>query len=83
MFSLKCFFLCLQLDKRVVPSSADVVVIGGGSLGCSALYHLTKHGVTNAVLLEANKLTAGKVSLLYCMNKILIRYIHSIRIIGS
>ena len=44
-----------------VPESADVVVVGGGSLGCSALYHLAKHGVTNAVLVEANKLTAGEL----------------------
>ncbi|KAF2349552.1 Glycine cleavage T-protein-like N-terminal [Trinorchestia longiramus] len=46
-------------DETPAPSSADVVVIGGGSLGCSALYHLAKLGVTNTVLVEANKLTAG------------------------
>lgn len=32
---------------------------GGGSLGCQTLYHLAKKGVTNAVLLEKDKLTAG------------------------
>ncbi|XP_071548200.1 sarcosine dehydrogenase, mitochondrial-like [Panulirus ornatus] len=42
-----------------IPSEADVVVIGGGIVGCSALYHLAKLGVTNAILLEAHKLTAG------------------------
>lgn len=42
-----------------VPKQADVVVIGGGSLGCQTLYHLAKLGVTNAVLLEKDKLTAG------------------------
>ncbi|XP_012253528.2 sarcosine dehydrogenase, mitochondrial [Athalia rosae] len=41
-----------------VPESADVVVIGGGSAGCNALYHLAKYGV-NAVLLDQAKLTAG------------------------
>ncbi|KAA0201281.1 hypothetical protein HAZT_HAZT002650 [Hyalella azteca] len=46
-------------DETPAPASADVVVIGGGSLGCSALYHLAKLGVTNSVLVEANKLTAG------------------------
>nr|CAG4651589.1 EOG090X014D [Triops cancriformis] len=42
-----------------IPSSADVVIIGGGSIGCNTLYHLTKLGVKNAVLLEKDKLTAG------------------------
>lgn len=42
-----------------LPTSADAVVIGGGSIGCSVLYHLAKdHGI-NAVLLESNKLTSG------------------------
>ncbi|XP_023307143.2 sarcosine dehydrogenase, mitochondrial [Lucilia cuprina] len=41
-----------------VPSSADVVIIGGGSAGCHTLYHLAKRGV-KAVLLERAKLTAG------------------------
>lgn len=45
-----------------VPSEADVVVVGGGMLGCSALYHLAKLGVTNTVLLEAHQLTAGSSS---------------------
>ncbi|XP_071498557.1 sarcosine dehydrogenase, mitochondrial-like [Diadema antillarum] len=42
-----------------VPESADVVVIGGGSIGCSTLYHLMKCGVKSAVLLEKDQLTAG------------------------
>lgn len=42
-----------------VPREADVVVVGGGVLGCSCLYHLAKLGVTNTVLLEAHQLTAG------------------------
>jgi hypothetical protein len=32
---------------------------GGGSVGCQTLYHLAKRGVTNAVLLEKDSLTAG------------------------
>lgn len=42
-----------------LPAEASVVVIGGGIMGCSTLYHLTKLGVTDAILLERNKLTSG------------------------
>ncbi|GAA6231923.1 sarcosine dehydrogenase, mitochondrial [Lates japonicus] len=44
---------------KPLPRSADVVVIGGGSLGCQTIYHLAKMGLTNAVLLERDRLTAG------------------------
>ena len=40
-------------------TSAHVVVIGGGVVGASVLYHLTKAGVTDAVLLERSELTSG------------------------
>jgi dimethylglycine dehydrogenase len=36
-----------------------VVIIGGGAVGASALYHLALAGWTDAVLLEKNELTAG------------------------
>jgi len=42
-----------------LPESAQVVVIGGGVVGASVLYHLTKAGWTDAVLLERRELTAG------------------------
>ena len=42
-----------------LPSHASCVVIGGGVMGCSTLYHLAKLGVSDAVLLERNKLTSG------------------------
>jgi dimethylglycine dehydrogenase len=42
-----------------VKSSAQVVVIGGGVVGASVLYHLTKAGWTDAILLERRELTAG------------------------
>ena len=42
-----------------LPSSASAVVIGGGVMGCSTLYHLAKLGMTDAVLLERNQLTSG------------------------
>jgi dimethylglycine dehydrogenase len=38
---------------------ARVVVIGGGLVGCSILYHLTKLGWTDVVLLERDELTSG------------------------
>jgi len=41
------------------PTTARVVVIGGGVVGVSALYHLAKAGWHDAVLLERNELTAG------------------------
>ena len=42
-----------------LPTHASVVVIGGGIMGCSTLYHLAKMGVGDTVLLERNKLTSG------------------------
>jgi len=42
-----------------LPDRARVVVIGGGAIGTSVAYHLTKIGVTDVVLLERNELTAG------------------------
>ncbi|MBU6378976.1 MAG: FAD-dependent oxidoreductase [Gammaproteobacteria bacterium] len=42
-----------------MKTHAEVVIIGGGAVGCSALYHLTQLGVTDAVLLERDELTAG------------------------
>ena len=37
----------------------EVVVIGGGIVGCSVLYHLTLRGMTDVVLIEREELTAG------------------------
>ncbi|WP_113424443.1 GcvT family protein [Rhizobium cremeum] len=42
-----------------LPGSARVVIIGGGVVGASSLYHLAKAGWTDCVLLEKNELTAG------------------------
>jgi dimethylglycine dehydrogenase len=43
----------------MLKSHARVVVIGGGAVGCSALYHLTRLGWTDVVLIERDELTAG------------------------
>ena len=42
-----------------MKTHARVVVIGGGIFGVSLLYHLTKHGWSDVVLVEKNELTAG------------------------
>ncbi len=42
-----------------LPARADVVVIGGGVIGCSIAYHLTKLGIRDVVLLERRQLTCG------------------------
>ena len=42
-----------------LPQQTSVVVIGGGIMGCSTLYHLAKMGVSDAILVERNKLTSG------------------------
>ena len=43
----------------MLTTRARVVVIGGGVVGCSALYHLTRLGWNEAVLLERDELTSG------------------------
>ena len=45
--------------RPALPDRASVIVIGGGVMGCSTLYHLAKRGVTDAILLERNQLTSG------------------------
>jgi glycine cleavage system T protein len=42
-----------------LPTSARVVIIGGGVIGCSVAYHLTKLGWKDVVLLERKQLTSG------------------------
>ena len=42
-----------------METHAQVVVIGGGVVGCSVLYHLAKFGWTDAILLERDELTSG------------------------
>ncbi|MCH2249698.1 MAG: FAD-dependent oxidoreductase [Cognatishimia sp.] len=42
-----------------LPTKARVVIIGGGVIGCSVAYHLTKKGWNDVVLLERKQLTSG------------------------
>ncbi len=45
--------------SKKLPSHAKVVVIGGGVVGCSILFHLAKFGWKDVVLLERDELTSG------------------------
>ena len=55
--------LNIQKDEsgrgKPLPSHAKVVVIGGGVVGCSILFHLSKFGWKDTILLERNELTSG------------------------
>lgn len=42
-----------------LPNKAGVVIIGGGVIGCSVAYHLSKLGLDDVVLLERQQLTSG------------------------
>lgn len=42
-----------------MKSHARVVVIGGGIAGCSTVYHLTREGWSDVILLERDELTSG------------------------
>ena len=48
-----------EAKKVDLPASARVVVIGGGAVGASVLYHLAERGETDVVLLDMNELTSG------------------------
>jgi len=42
-----------------LPSHAQVAIIGGGVVGCSILFHLSKFGMKDTILLERDQLTSG------------------------
>ena len=44
---------------KKLPSHARVVIIGGGVVGCSILFHLSKFGWKDVILLERDELTSG------------------------
>ena len=42
-----------------IPDQAQVVIVGGGIVGASVAYHLTKRGISDVLLLEQGQLTGG------------------------
>ncbi len=42
-----------------LPNEAEIIIIGGGIVGCSIAYHLAKKGVKDVVLIERKQLTCG------------------------
>ena len=44
---------------KQLPSHAKVVIIGGGVVGCSIMFHLAKFGWNDVILLERDELTSG------------------------
>ena len=42
-----------------LPDRAQVVVVGGGIVGCSVAYHLTRRGIADVLLIEQGSLTSG------------------------
>jgi glycine cleavage system aminomethyltransferase T/glycine/D-amino acid oxidase-like deaminating enzyme len=49
-------------SRTAFPIEVDVVVVGGGIVGCSVLYHLAKAGCTSAVLVERYTVGSGTTS---------------------
>jgi heterotetrameric sarcosine oxidase gamma subunit len=47
------------MPTRQIPDRAHIVIIGGGVIGTSVAYHLTKLGYTDVVLLEQGQLSSG------------------------
>src|SRR5215471_4634423 len=45
-----------------LPRTADVVVIGGGVVGCSIAYHLVARGMRDVLVLERETVGAGTTS---------------------
>ena len=49
----------MSQSSAAIPKQAKVVIVGGGVIGCSAAYHLTKLGWKDVLLLEQNLLGGG------------------------
>ncbi len=49
----------MQENSNSVPQHAQVVIIGGGVIGCSVAYHLADMGLNDVVLIERDQLTSG------------------------
>ena len=47
------------MTRAAYPDRTQVVVIGGGIIGCSVAYHLTRRGITDVTVIEQGTLTCG------------------------
>ena len=45
-----------------MQSTADVVIIGAGVIGCSTAYHLSKMGITNVAVIEMKQVGAKTIA---------------------
>ena len=45
--------------SKILPKHAQIVIVGGGIMGCSTAYHLVSNGCKDVILLERSKLTSG------------------------
>ena len=45
--------------SKFLPNQAQIIIIGGGIIGCSVAYHLAKEGTKDVLLLERGQLTCG------------------------
>ena len=46
---------CYSVESASLPAQSQVVICGGGVIGCSVAYHLTKLGWNDVVLLEQGR----------------------------
>ncbi|HSM56649.1 MAG TPA: FAD-binding oxidoreductase [Candidatus Sulfomarinibacteraceae bacterium] len=60
--------------------TADVIVVGGGIIGCSTAYHLARMGMTDVILLERDQVGAGAssqsaamLSLQFCQDELTVQ----------
>ena len=47
------------MSAPMIPTQAEIVIIGGGAIGCAIAYHLVKRGARDVLLLERRQLTHG------------------------
>ena len=46
-------------ETENLPAQAEIAIVGGGIIGCSLAYHLTKLGRRDVLVLEQGRVTSG------------------------